>query len=167
MRDTVSKIVTPQQLAEIVRQLQAEGKLVVHCHGVFDFVHPGHINYFEQAKKIGDIVYVGILADRFVKKGPGRPRFPEAVRQKWVASLECVDYVVLNEEEGPWSLMRLIRPNFYTKGESEEPKLRDLNSRLIEDKQVVEEGGGELRFTPELDIHSTNLFQFLDEGPSS
>lgn len=163
MRDVASKIVTPEQLADIVRALQAEGKTVVHCHGVFDLVHPGHINYFEQAHKIGDVVYVGVLADRFVKKGPGRPRFPEAIRLKWVASLECVDYVVLNEEEGPWSVIRTCRPNFYTKGESERPKLDDPNCRLIEDKRTIESVGGELRFTPEMEVHSTDLFKALDE----
>ncbi|MFA5935754.1 MAG: adenylyltransferase/cytidyltransferase family protein [Patescibacteria group bacterium] len=156
-----SKIVTADQLVEIVKRAKDEGKNVVHCHGVFDLVHPGHINYFEQAKKIGDIVYVGIVADRFVKKGPGRPRFSEDVRLAWVAALECVDYVVLNEEEGPWSLIRTVRPNFYTKGESDRPKLDDPNSGLSQDKRVLEEVGAKLRFTPEVEIHSTDLFQAM------
>lgn len=162
MRDRRAKIVTPEQLAEIVRAAKADGKKVVHCHGVFDLVHLGHINYFEQAHKLGDIIYVGVLADRFVRKGPGRPRFSEQSRLEWVAALESVDYVVLNDsEEGPWSIMRMCRPDFYTKGESERRKLDDPNSRLIEDKQVMEEIGGELRFTPEVEIHSTDLFNAL------
>ena len=163
MQDTRSKIVTPQAMAEIARKLQAEGKTVVHCHGVFDLVHPGHINYFEQAKKIGDVMYVGIVADRFVRKGPDRPRFKEDVRLPWIAALECVDYVVLNEHEGPWDLMRLCRPNFYTKGESERAKLENPESGLSQDKRTMEEIGGELRFTPEVEIHSTDLFNAFDK----
>lgn len=148
-------------MAAICAAAKAEGKTVVHCHGVFDLVHPGHINYFEQAKKLGDIVYVGAIADRFVNKGPGRPRFPEDVRLGWLAALESVDYVVLNEEEGPWSLIRLVKPNFYTKGESERSKLENPDSGLSQDKRVLEEVGAELRFTPEVEIHSTDLFQAL------
>lgn len=162
MRDTRSKIVTPSEMAAIARRAQADGKTVVHCHGVFDLVHLGHINYFEQAKKIGDVVYVGVLASRFVNKGPGRPRFSEQERLAWVAALECVDHVVLNEEEGPWSLMRLVRPNFYTKGESERAKLDDPDSLLHNDKRLIEELGGEMRFTPEVNIHSTDLFNAMD-----
>lgn len=159
MRDRRSKIVTPDELAEVVRRTKDDGKKVVHCHGVFDLVHTGHINYFEQSRKFGDLVYVSILADRFVRKGPGRPRFPEQMRLDWVAALECVDYVVLNHEEGPWSLMRTVRPDIYTKGESERPKLENPDSGLSMDKRVMEEVGGELRFTPEIEVHSTDLLK--------
>ena len=137
-------------------------KKVVHCHGVFDLVHPGHINYFERSRELGDILYVGVLADKFVKKGPDRPRFSEQVRLAWVAALECVDYVVLNdEEEGPWNIMRLVRPSVYTKGVSEQVKLDDPNSLLHKDKNLIEELGGEIRFTPEVQIHSTDIFKRL------
>lgn len=156
-----SKIKKPGELADIVRAAKAEGKKVVHCHGVFDLIHPGHIHHFEQARKLGDIVYVGAVADRFVRKGPGRPVFSEDVRMGWLAALESVDYVVLNEEEGPWSLMRLVRPHIYIKGESERVKLENPSGGLSQDKRVMEEIGGELRFTPELEIHSTDLFKQL------
>lgn len=161
-RDFRGKIKTPQEMAAIAEELRRDGKKIVHCHGVFDLVHPGHINYFEQAQKLGDAVYVTIVADRFVKKGPDRPRFPERMRLEWVAALECVDYVVLNEEEGPWTVMRLVKPHFYTKGETERSKLENPESGLNVDKRLMEELGGELRFTPEVDVHSTDLFKRLD-----
>ncbi len=164
LRDFRTKIKTPNEMAAIADDCRRAGKTVVHCHGVFDLVHPGHINYFEQARKLGDVVYVTVVADRFVKKGPDRPRFPERVRLEWVAALECVDYVVLNEEEGPWQVMRLVRPQVYTKGESDRPKLEDPESGLNVDKRTLEEFGGELRFTPEVEIHSTDLFRALDAG---
>jgi rfaE bifunctional protein nucleotidyltransferase chain/domain len=161
-RNTRTKIVTPKQLAAIADDARAQGKKIVHCHGVFDLVHPGHINYFEQAKKLADILYVGVIADLFVKKGPDRPRFKQDVRMPWVAALECVDYVVLNEEEGPWSLMRACRPHYYAKGDTERPKLENPESGLNKDKALMEELGGELRFTPEVEIHSTDLFRDMD-----
>ena len=48
---------------------------IVLCHGVFDLLHVGHINYFKSAKKLGDILVVSITNDKFVNKGPGRPAF--------------------------------------------------------------------------------------------
>ncbi|OGL73290.1 hypothetical protein A3E39_01190 [Candidatus Uhrbacteria bacterium RIFCSPHIGHO2_12_FULL_60_25] len=161
MRFTTEKIKTPDELARIVRALQAEGLTIVHCHGVFDLVHLGHVNYFEEAKKRGDFVYVGVIADAYVRKGPGRPWFSEIQRLTWVAALESVDYVVLNEEEGPWSLMRTIRPNLYTKGEDHLPMLADPSHGIHEDIRVMESIGGRVIFTPSLLIHSSDLFRSL------
>lgn len=158
---SLRKIVTPQEMAEIAKMARLSGKKVVHAHGVFDLVHPGHINYFQQSKKLGDILYVGVVADRFVKKGPDRPRFPERMRLEWLAALETVDYVVLNEEDGPWTLIENIKPDFYTKGETEKAKLDDPFSGLNKDKQKIEAIGGQLVFTPEVRIHSTDLMQQL------
>jgi len=162
MRFPNEKIKTPLELAEIVRARQAEGKTVVHCHGVFDFVHLGHANYFEQAKRLGDIVYVGVIADRFVRKGPGRPHFQEHERLAWVASLESVDYVVLNEEEGPWSLIRTARPNIFVKDEADRKKLDDPSSKLHDDIRCIEDVGGRFVFIPvEVNVHSTDIFRRL------
>ncbi len=156
------KIKTPAELAAICETERKNGKRIVHCHGVFDLVHPGHINHFEQAKALGDIVYVGVIADRFVKKGPTRPYFPQDIRLHWLAALSPVDYVVLNEEEGPWSLMRLIKPDFYTKGENDRAKLDDPNHGLRRDKELIESLGGQLAFIrEEIPIHSSDLFRAL------
>ena len=78
-------------MAALAEDFRVQGKTLVHCHGVFDFVHIGHIDYFEQAKQLGDVVYVSIIADRFVRKGPDRPRFPQDIRLSWVAGIEAVD----------------------------------------------------------------------------
>ena len=66
-----------EELAEVVSSARANGKKVVHCHGVFDLLHVGHIRYFEQAKKLGDTLVVTTTPDRFVNKGPNRPAFSE------------------------------------------------------------------------------------------
>ena len=68
-------------LAEKVASLKEEGKRVVHCHGVFDLVHLGHIRHLEAAKREGDILIVTVTADAQVNKGPGRPIFPDHMYQ--------------------------------------------------------------------------------------
>ena len=156
------KIKTPQELAAICAEERQKGKKIVHVHGVFDLVHPGHINHFEQAKALGEIVYAGVVADRFVRKGPNRPYFNEKNRLHWIAAMSAIDYVVLNEEEGPWSLMKLVRPDFYTKGESDREKLNDPNHGLSEDKRLIESLGGQLAFIKEeVQVHSSDLFRAL------
>src|SRR5580692_10159440 len=71
-------------------------KKIVHCHGVFDVLHAGHLAYFESAKRSGDILVVTVTADNFVNKGPGRPYFPGQVRMEMLAALSTVDYVSLS-----------------------------------------------------------------------
>jgi cytidyltransferase-like protein len=84
-------------LSETLSELKKQGKRVVHCHGVFDLLHIGHIRYFEEAATMGDVLVVTVTPDRFVDKGPFRPAFPEDLRAEAVASLEMVDYVAIND----------------------------------------------------------------------
>ena len=78
-----------------IRKMQQEGKKIVHCHGVFDLLHVGHIRHLNHAKKIGDVLVVSITSDRFVNKGPNRPAFTQSLRAEALSSLECVDYVLI------------------------------------------------------------------------
>lgn len=156
------KILTVAELSTIIKQAHLEQKTVAHCHGVFDFVHLGHARYFRYAKTKADITYVGVVADRFVRKGPNRPYHPDTLRMEWLASFMDVDYVVLNEEEGPWSLMRAIRPDFYLKSESDKAKLDDPTHGIRKDMAVIEEVGGAFLFVPEeIEMHSTDIFKML------
>jgi cytidyltransferase-like protein len=80
------KVKTISDLSEIIQKAR-NGKRIVLCHGVFDLLHIGHIRYFEQAKKHGDLLVVTVTPDRFVNKGPERPAFPEGLRAESIASL--------------------------------------------------------------------------------
>jgi cytidyltransferase-like protein len=75
-----SKILSLDQLARRVAALRASGKRAVHCHGVFDLLHVGHIKHLQAAARLGDVLVVTITPDRFVNKGPHRPAFPEKLR---------------------------------------------------------------------------------------
>ena len=86
-----------EDLAGVARSERERGRTVVQCHGVFDLLHVGHIRHFQEAATFGDTLVVTITPDRFVNKGPHRPAFKEELRAEAIASLECVDYVGIND----------------------------------------------------------------------
>jgi len=83
---------------------------VVFTNGVFDLLHPGHIQLLQFARSQGDILVVGINDDASVRrlKGKKRPIFPLAERMEILAALECVDYVVPFSEDTPLQLIRAL-----------------------------------------------------------
>src|SRR3954470_14244667 len=113
---TSCKVRDLQDLVAELDQQRASGKRIVHCHGVFDLMHIGHIRHFEQAKMLGDVLIVTITQDRHVNKGPNRPVFTEAHRAAAIAALVCVDYVAVNKWPTAIDTIRLLRPNVFVKG---------------------------------------------------
>ena len=90
------KILSYEELHALISKLKNDNKVIVQCHGVFDLIHPGHIFHFQAAKKQGDILVVSLTSDAFVNKGPDRPVFDENIRSEALASIEVIDYVVIN-----------------------------------------------------------------------
>ena len=111
------KILPLRELAEVlVTARNGSGKSVVQCHGCFDLLHIGHIRHFTEAKSKGDILVVTVTPDKFVNKGPGRPAFKEHLRLEAIASLDCVDYVALNEWATAEETIEILKPDIYCKG---------------------------------------------------
>lgn len=150
------KIKLIAELSQIINKLKAEGKKIVHCHGCFDLMHPGHIKYFQAAKKMGDVLAVTVTPDRYVDKGPGRPVFNENLRAEAIAALECVDYVAINKWPTAEETLRLLRPDIYVKGQ-EFQNLEDKTGKIQKEFKVIQEIGAELRFTNEIVFSSTKL----------
>ena len=150
------KILSLEKLAEKIQDVKSQDKTIVHCHGCFDLMHPGHIKYFQAAKRMGDILVVTITPDRYVDKGPDRPVFPEMLRAESIAALECVDYVAINQWPTAVETLRLLRPHFYVKGQEFED-LEDKTGKLQKEYKVVKEVGAEIRFTHEIVFSSTKL----------
>jgi D-beta-D-heptose 7-phosphate kinase/D-beta-D-heptose 1-phosphate adenosyltransferase len=97
--------------ASLKRELaRRTGERVVFTNGVFDLLHPGHIELLEQARAQGDILVVGVNDDASVRrlKGEKRPIFPLAERLEVLAALECVDFVVAFAEDTPLELIRAL-----------------------------------------------------------
>ncbi len=150
------KIIGLEELAETLQSLKSERKKIVLCHGCFDLMHPGHIKYFQAAKKMGDILVVTVTSDRYVDKGPDRPVFNENLRAESIAALECVDYVAVNKWSTAEETLRLLRPHIYVKGQEFE-NLEDKTGKLQKEYDVLKEIGAEIRFTHEIVFSSTQL----------
>jgi len=163
----MEKIKTIKELAKLLKTFRSEDKKIVHCHGVFDLLHIGHIRYFEQARNMGDILIVTITPDRYVDKGPHRPAFTEALRAEAVASLKCVDYVVINQWPTAEETLRILRPDVYVKGAEFKNTGSDMTGKIAGEECVVREIGATLAFTEDIVFSSSNLInQYLSNLPN-
>lgn len=151
------KIVTTQSFPAIRDRLKQEGKRIVHCHGVFDLLHPGHIAHFEEAHKLGDILVVSITAAPFVNKGPGRPYFSDELRLKSLAALECIDFVMPIEAQTALEAIDCIQPSFYVKGNEYAKEEDDVTGNITREIERVRSYGGEIKYTDGIVFSSTRL----------
>ncbi len=109
---------TKEDIETIVYKLKQENKKIVFTNGCFDILHLGHIKYLEKAKKLGDVLIVGVNTDKSVKKlkGEKRPINPQFDRAYLINTLQFVDYTVLFDEATPYELIEIIKPNILVKG---------------------------------------------------
>ncbi len=167
METTGDKIKRVDELANTLAALRAKGKKVVHCHGVFDLLHIGHIKHLEAARKIGDLLVVTLTPDRFVNKGPHRPAFPERLRAEALASLVCVDFVAINEWPTAVETIERLKPSFYVKGMVREGGKRDHTNAIDLEANAVKANGGEMVLTDEETFSASTLInQFMDVFPA-
>lgn len=160
------KIFPLEKLVIEIQQLKDVGEKIVHCHGVFDLLHIGHIRHFHQAKKNGDILVVTITPDRFVDKGDHRPAFPENLRAEALASLDIVDYVAINNWPTAENTLRLLKPDIYAKGAEFKSDGSDYTSKIDGEKAVASEIGTQIVFTEDIVFSSSNLInRFLSSKP--
>jgi len=152
-----NKIHPIEELARIIEKLKAQGKTVVHCHGVYDLMHPGHIKHLEAARAQGDVLVVTITQDRHVNKGPGRPVFNEHLRAESIAALACVDHVSINSWATAIETIDLLKPSVYIKGSDYAAPERDITGGILHEREAVERHGGRLHFTDEITFSSTEL----------
>jgi len=158
-----NKIINLKEAQLHLKGLKDEGKRIVHCHGCFDLLHHGHIKHFEAAKEFGDILVVTVTEDQYVNKGPDRPFFNHDVRAHNLAALEIVDFVGVNYAPTAIPAIEAIQPNFYIKGQDYKEASQDVTGGIIKEKEAVEQVGGELAFTEEIQFSSSNLInQFFD-----
>ena len=135
------KILSEDKLREIVDELKKRNLRISFTNGCFDLLHAGHIDSLKQAKSYGDILIVGVNSDESVKnnKGNNRPIIQENFRLMMLSSLECVDYLVLFNDETAEKLVQLIKPDFYVKGE-------EYKDTITPEVKVVNSYGGKCEF---------------------
>ncbi len=154
--EVTGKIISLDKINDELSKFRAN-KTIAQCHGVFDLLHIGHIKHLHTAKSHGDILVVSITADKFVNKGPGRPYFSEYLRAEALASLACVDYVVINHNPTAIEPIKAIRPNFYIKGVEYQDAEKDITGKISEEEEAVKSVGGQLSFTKDIVFSSSSL----------
>lgn len=152
-----SKIINTADFAELRNIFREKGQKVIHCHGVFDLLHPGHIAHLEEAKNLGDILVVSVTSAPYVNKGPGRPYFSDDSRMKTLAALCCVDYVLLSETPTVIELLEFVQPDLYVKGEEYEKTENDVTQNINREIDKVRSCGGDVYFTGGITFSSTSL----------
>jgi rfaE bifunctional protein kinase chain/domain/rfaE bifunctional protein nucleotidyltransferase chain/domain len=156
------KIVSLAQLLALRHEARAAGRAVVHCHGCFDIVHPGHIHHLQLAKSYGDLLVVSVSADSQVSKGVNRPLVPDDLRAESLAALECVDFVHVNPEPTAVDLLEQLRPDVYVKGKEYE---HNRDPRFLAERETVTRHGGRVICSSgDVIFSSTALIGQMDAG---
>jgi D-beta-D-heptose 7-phosphate kinase/D-beta-D-heptose 1-phosphate adenosyltransferase len=147
----VEKILSLEQAYEVVEELKRQGKRVVFTNGCFDLLHPGHVRYLAQARKLGDALLVAVNSDSGVRaiKGLGRPILPEGERAEILAALECVDYVTIFSDLTPQAVIARMLPQVLVKG-------GDWGPDEIVGRAEVEAAGGKVVSIPAVPGFSTS-----------
>lgn len=146
-----SKLLNKASVLASIRPLQQSGKKIVFTNGVFDILHPGHVDYLCQARDCGDFMVLGLNSDASVRKlnkAPDRPINTENSRALVLAGLACVDAIVVFEEETPYELIKFLQPDVLVKGD-------DYQAEQIAGFDIVKAKGGEVRTIPLLKGFST------------
>ncbi|HDI78622.1 MAG TPA: D-glycero-beta-D-manno-heptose 1-phosphate adenylyltransferase, partial [Desulfobacteraceae bacterium] len=117
MKEFIDKIKPLSVLKERLEGLRKE-KIIVFTNGCFDILHPGHIRYLYEAKRLGDILVVGVNSDDSIRriKGEQRPIMDERARSEMLSVLPFVDFITIFDEDTPYNLIKEIRPHILVKG---------------------------------------------------
>src|SRR5215208_4956573 len=138
------KLCTLDELLAFRAAAQRDGRTVVHCHGCFDIVHPGHIHHLQFARSLGDLLVVSVSADLHVNKGVDRPLIPDDLRASTLAALECVDVVHLNTTSTAVDLLEALKPDAYVKGQE---YAHNNDPRFLAERDTVTRHGGRVVFS--------------------
>ncbi|MFC2118136.1 PfkB family carbohydrate kinase [Bacteroidota bacterium] len=152
-----NKIKTLEELKETIANLKSKGKKIVHCHGVFDLLHIGHIKHFEEARTFGDVLVVTITLDEYVRKGPNHPAFTTALRLEALSALEAVDYVAANRWPAAVETIKMLMPDIYCKGPDFKNHSDDITGKIIDEEEAVKSVNGKIRYTSDITYSSSNL----------
>jgi len=152
-----NKKVTLEEVAKISDKAKSKGKIIVHCHGVFDLLHVGHIKHFEEAKSFGDILIVTLTPDKYVNKGPNRPAFGTPLRMDALAALEVVDFVVENKWPTAVETIKTIKPNIYFKGPDYQDNSEDITGKIKEEVKAARSVGGKIKYSTDITFSSSTL----------
>ncbi|MCS6815996.1 MAG: D-glycero-beta-D-manno-heptose 1-phosphate adenylyltransferase [Blastocatellia bacterium] len=147
---SAAKIRSLDELRRDVAAARARGQRIVLANGCFDLLHVGHIRYLQAARRLGDLLIVGVNSDAAVRvlKGEGRPVLSAAERAEIIAALACVDYVVIFDDVTVVPLLEALRPDVHAKG-------TDYTPETVPEREVVLRYGGQVAIVGDEKCHSS------------
>ncbi len=171
-KSSADKIVDKEGIGRLISVWRLKSNRIVFTNGVFDLIHPGHVDYLAQASDLGHRLVVGINSDSSVKtlnKGTNRPINEEWARACIVAALRCVDAVVVFEEPTPENLIKAIVPDVLVKGgDYDSEETNPESKQYIVGSDIVREHGGKVVSIPLLEGYSSTriIEKILLDGQS-
>lgn len=167
MANTLSNLPVPKlfeldALAGRRAELKEAGRRVVLTNGVFDLLHAGHIHFLQQARQLGDALFIAINSDESVRalKGPKRPVQSERERAFALSALECTTGLVIFRQPRLTAEIAALRPEVYAK--AGDYTLEKLNP---EERAALQAAGADIRFLPFLDgFSSTSLIRRIADA---
>jgi rfaE bifunctional protein nucleotidyltransferase chain/domain len=144
-------LITLEEAREQRAALRTQGKRLVFTNGHFDLLHVGHLDYLEEARALGDALFVGVNGDGGTArlKGAGRPIVPAVERARLVAALTPVTAVIVFDEDTAETLLSALQPEIYVKG-------GDWRNKPLPEQPVVDRYGGRVVLIDYLPDHSTS-----------
>lgn len=158
---TKEKIISSKEISETINTLKFKKKIIGLCHGVFDLVHYGHYTHFKECKEKCDTLIISVTSDKYVNKGPGRPKFNLHQRMKFLSSIEYIDLVLISDSKSAESVLNLIKPNYYFKGPDYKDLSQDKTGKIYEELKILEKYNGKYYVTKEDKYSSSNLINSL------
>jgi len=149
-KDSDNKIKNLDVLEVIIAAEKSKGKIIVFTNGCFDLLHVGHVKYLQKARSCGDILVLGLNSDASIRrlKGKKRPLIGQDERAHILAALDCIDYVVIFDEDTPLRLISTLKPSVLVKG-------GDYTLDGVVGREVVEATGGRVELVSFVDGKST------------
>ena len=141
---------TVSEAAALAERLRATGRRIVLANGCFDLLHVGHVRYLEEARRLGDVLFVGLNSDDAVArlKGAGRPLMPASERAEMLGALRAVDHVVVFDDDTADALIRAIKPHVHAKG-------TDYTQASVPERATAEAVGAITAITGDPKVHAT------------
>lgn len=154
-------ILSKENLLKEINELRNQGKKIGYCNGSFDLLHPGHITYLISAKKICDILVVGIAHDNYSsskRSAKGRPIFSHNLRAFMISKLIPVDFVFIDET--PTENITLLKPDIYIKGID---YIDETHPEIIIQKKIIESYGGKIHYTKTEKLSTSEIIKHIKQ----
>jgi len=158
----LTKVINFNKLAKI-RSLYNKKKIVL-AHGTFDFFHYGHFLHLRKAKELGHKLIVTLTADKFIKKGPGRPFYNQKTRINYLKEMNFVDHLCVVNFPSAIEVIKELKPNIYVKGSDYKNLEKDHTGKIKEEIKTLKKNNGIFLTTNEKSFSSSNKINLFRDN---